>query len=384
MTMPNTTSKNTELITDFLNTDAINPKSLQSPADILDLPVMVFNFFDAQEREILSWVLEIEKVKDFLKLNAKTPLKNLSLSKDQRREVDNISKLFEDRIKKAITITTIASKFKTNEPHTIQKVIVAGLDNAGKTAIMSNFGKKLGMNNLALLKPTHEVDRREIDSKGVKIVLWDFGGQEDYRNKYLATPNSYFIDTDLLIYVIDVQDPIRYSESIEYFSKIMDALAELQIDPYILVFIHKFDPEIQHEKDIVLNVELLKDLIHSTLEDKMSYEIYLTSIFSMVSKEPEFAKTIKDCLARESIMLNDPSREKMNDIEYIMEKILEGVIELGNRVRRLEDITDGTETTPLYTSPPTESFNTSGTKEVKQQIMEELNELFMEVEFKKE
>jgi len=370
--------KSLELITDFLDEDSINLRALRSVYDILELPINAYNFFTEKEMVVLSREMGLNKIEDFSKLDPKSPLK--ILPKDQRKKIKNLSSMFEERIKKAVTITTIAGRFKdSEEPTHIQKIVVVGLDNAGKTALMSNFGAKLGIVNLATLKPTPEVDRREIDTDDIKIVLWDFGGQEDYRNKYLSTPKDYFINTDLLIYVIDVQDDIRYSDSIEYFSKIVDAMVEVNANPYILVFIHKFDPDIQDEESVLLNVEHLKDLVHSTMDGKFTYEIYLTSIYSMLSNEPNFSKAIKDCLSADIYT----SSTKIGEIEYLTEKMLEGILDLAKRVQALENeiSSQGTQDA-IYKSPKIKLFE-GATEKTRKKVLRELEDVFTKWKTKK-
>jgi len=73
-------------------------------------------------------------------------------------------------IKMLTPSSTISQKRKD------QKIIVVGLNNAGKTAILTQFGGRLGIKDLALLKPTRGVNRQEIKTKELNLHLWDFGG----------------------------------------------------------------------------------------------------------------------------------------------------------------------------------------------------------------
>ena len=105
---------------------------------------------------------------------------------------------------------------------------------------MRKFGGEIGIKDLAKLSPTKGVERQEIITSDLVLLIWDFGGQQEYRDKYLEEPNKYFLKIDLIIYVIDLQDPEKYNESINYFEKIIDILEKLEESPYILIFIHKF------------------------------------------------------------------------------------------------------------------------------------------------
>ena len=188
-----------------------------------------------------------------------------------------------------------------------QKVVVIGLDNAGKTAILTKFGGRLGITDLANLKPTKGVDRHYIESEksDLDLYIWDMGGQLEYRNKYLENPEQYFLEIDLLIYVIDVQDEDRFPESFEYFEEVLKILALLEENPFILIYIHKVDPDLKHEPEVLLNIELLKDNLNQLLTHYgFDYEAYLTSIFSLISNEPEFSKYIKEVMKSADSLTN--------------------------------------------------------------------------------
>ncbi len=217
-----------------------------------------------------------------------------------------------------------------------QKVIVVGLNNAGKTAILTQFGGRLGIKDLALLKPTRGVNRQEIKTKELNLHVWDFGGQKDHRKEYLQTPEDYFFGIDLIVYVIDIQDTGRYDESIEYFDHIIENVIKLEATPHVLVFIHKLDPDIREDNDILLNVELIKDLIKSIFQDKkFNYDIYLTSIYSMISSEPQFSKFIKDVMS-DSVSLTNPTALKVSELGGIIEKALNAVIQVSSSLVALE------------------------------------------------
>ena len=67
--------------------------------------------------------------------------------------------------------------------------------------------------------PTKNIERTTLVEKNV--VVWDFGGQETYRNEYLADPESYLSSISYAFYVVDVQDYYRifflFCTSIQFF-----------------------------------------------------------------------------------------------------------------------------------------------------------------------
>ncbi len=173
----------------------------------------------------------------FAEIDQENPFKKISRSKKKKILINLIKKNdpeFEEKLKKAITISLIIQRIKRKsvaEELKDQKIIVLGLNNAGKTAILSKFGGKLGIEKLASLQPTRGVNRQEIKTENARIHIWDFGGQVDHRREYLESPDQYFFGLDLLIYVIDVQAPDRYDESMEYFTQIITEILKLEENP---------------------------------------------------------------------------------------------------------------------------------------------------------
>ncbi|MFX1354735.1 MAG: ADP-ribosylation factor-like protein, partial [Promethearchaeota archaeon] len=156
----------------------------------------------------------------------------------------------EKKLKKAITISSIVVNVKDQEEvfeKKAQKIMIIGLDNAGKTAILTKYGGRLGIDELANLKPTKGVHRQFIktEESELDVFIWDMGGQKQYRNKYMKHPELYFLQIDLLIYVIDIQDSERFAESFEYFEEILQILTTLEENPFIVIYIHKVDPDIK-------------------------------------------------------------------------------------------------------------------------------------------
>lgn len=81
------------------------------------------------------------------------------------------------------------------------KVIVVGLDNAGKTTILY----QLSMNEVIHTSPTIGSNVEEIVCKNVHFFMWDIGGQESLRSSW----NTYFADSDFVIFVVDSTDRER-------------------------------------------------------------------------------------------------------------------------------------------------------------------------------
>ena len=346
-------SEKLNLIKKFLNPDVVDPKDFKTISSIAKLPISSFKFLNMTDEALIKALLDISTISEISKLDREDPFIKIKKSKQKSAKLSKILKEdpeFEEKVKKAITISLIIQKIlyeTTSKKQKDQKIIVVGLNNAGKTAILSKFGGQLGIRDLALLKPTRGVNRQEIKTGDLNLHIWDFGGQKDHRDEYLQAPENYFFGIDLIIYVIDIQDPQRYEESIEYFRKIIEIVVGLEEAPYVLIYLHKYDPDISENDEVALNVELVKDLVKSVFKDKkLDYDIYLSSIYSMISNEPKFSKFIKEVMNK-STSLTDPTTLKISELGEIVEKAINAILQLSASMMALEKRINNLETSEI-------------------------------------
>ncbi len=349
----------------FLDSESVKISKLHDIDDVIKLPILSYKFIDKEESTIMKQLLEISTIGDASKLNKDNPFDSLTeieetdesieLAVSLQKKLEELKVKYptlEEKLKKVITISSLIVSVK-EEKEVIdeigQKVLVAGLDNAGKTATLSKFGGRLGISDMISTRPTKGVVRMKFGSSHLNLYIWDLGGQEEYRERYLNNPEQYFLQLDLLIYIIDVQDPDRFDDALEYFEKIIDSLIILEENPYILIFINKYDPDLKNNPKILLNIELLKDNINELFKTKgydLHLEIYLTSIYSLISREPQFAKYIKNLMSA-SYSLSDPTVRKVEGLGKTLEETLNAVIrlseslstqlnDLDNRLRAIE------------------------------------------------
>jgi len=81
------------------------------------------------------------------------------------------------------------------------KVVIVGLDNAGKTTTLY----KLLLNEVVATTPTIGSNVEEFVYKNIRFLMWDLGGQEMLRSSW----NTYYINTHAVIMVIDSTDRER-------------------------------------------------------------------------------------------------------------------------------------------------------------------------------
>lgn len=165
----------------------------------------------------------------------------------------------------------------------VKKIGYLGLDNAGKTSIITAITKRFGFEEeVSKLMPTRKIARDAFRFLGVEFIRMDFGGQSQYREEYLKYPSKYISGTDLIYYVIDAQDFSRYVESIDYLDEILLYLKEEREYPPICVLFHKFDPQITKDKEINRRILTLKQALTRYSHD---YTIFFfeTSIYDIKS-----------------------------------------------------------------------------------------------------
>jgi GTPase SAR1 family protein len=305
--------------------------------DLLKNPIESYNFLNMREVNFIKVLLMCSNIGDLLQYADKDIYEIISTTQLDSLEKKgiNISELLES-VQKAITISSILHQLKEKSiklEKEAQKIIIAGLDKAGKTAILTTYSGELGIENLSKLRPTIEVDRKVVETKDFRLVIWDFGGQTMYRQKYLQNPSAYFLKLSVLLYVIDIQDYQRFDESFEYFKEILKALRMLEEAPYVLVFIHKYDPDLREDPDIQLNVEFVKENLSEILAEAkdFEYEVYLTSIYSVITKEPKFSKFIKE-MVNERDLVVDPTIAKIEELGNVIENSIKAIITLSESV----------------------------------------------------
>ena len=163
------------------------------------------------------------------------------------------------------------------------KIIIAGLDNAGKTSILTALNKKYNFQkDIIALTPTIRVEYQATEFLKNRVVFWDMGGQEKYRKLYQKKQDLYFSDTDLLVYVVDIQDPERIETSLAYMNMILKNFKKHKMDVPLIISFHKFDPEFIGNEQMVEQIEALRKHI---LKLYPSFRILFqqTSIYDIIS-----------------------------------------------------------------------------------------------------
>ena len=158
-------------------------------------------------------VLKSCTVKDVLQLQNQKIKTIRDLSKIKMEQVEQIAqkaKVEVEALRKWILAASLVARAWAKRSAYLGKneikINIMGLDNAGKSTLVDLLkGKPLSNANLNLT-PTVGVDVQNFESSKYNMYIWDFGGQVSHRNDYFERPEDYFLDIDLLIFVIDMQD----------------------------------------------------------------------------------------------------------------------------------------------------------------------------------
>merc|ERR1712072_537053 len=101
---------------------------------------------------------------------------------------------------------TMGGRSSKPKPLKEAKLLVLGLDNAGKTTLM----KKLAGEDINHIMPTQGFNIKSIKMAGkVQINMWDIGGQRSIRPYW----KNYYQEVKGIVWVVDSTDRRRMGES---------------------------------------------------------------------------------------------------------------------------------------------------------------------------
>ena len=125
----------------------------------------------------------------------------------------------------------LGSFLRRFQSHTPVRLLMLGLDAAGKTTILF----KLKLNETVNTIPTIGFNVENLTYKNLEFNCWDIGGQYKLRSLW----QHYFENTQGLIYVVDSSDKDRIDESAEALAMILSD--ESMNGVPILIYANKMD-----------------------------------------------------------------------------------------------------------------------------------------------
>jgi ADP-ribosylation factor-like protein 2 len=139
-------------------------------------------------------------------------------------------------------LLTVLKKVKQKEQEL--RILILGLDNAGKTTIM----KRICGEDIHEIAPTVGFNIKSLEYHGYTLNMWDVGGQKTIRTYW----RNYFESTDGIIWVVDSVDRWRLDEC---KAQLKDLLSQEKLaGASLLIFANKQDlgGALTHEEIIKL------------------------------------------------------------------------------------------------------------------------------------
>ncbi|DBA01564.1 TPA: hypothetical protein N0F65_011535 [Lagenidium giganteum] len=126
-------------------------------------------------------------------------------------------------------LLSILKKVKEKEKEL--RILMLGLDNAGKTTIL----KKIMGHDITQISPTLGFDIQTLEYKEFKLNVWDVGGQQTIRSYW----RNYFEQTDGLVWVVDSADRGRLEMCKQELFRLLDQ--EKLAGATLIIFANKQD-----------------------------------------------------------------------------------------------------------------------------------------------
>jgi len=176
------------------------------------------------------------------------------------------------------------------------KLVIAGLDNAGKTSFLIALRKKYNFyEKVKDLKPTIKIDYSSFDFMYRWTVnFWDMGGQAKYRKIYINNP-IYFTETDFLYFFIDIQDELKIEESLNYLHELLRIYRDMEYSHEIIVCFHKYDPKFKKNNEFLDRVEMIKNLVLTQNKD-IKFQFFETSYYDISSLSKAISYSLSQLL----------------------------------------------------------------------------------------
>lgn len=126
-------------------------------------------------------------------------------------------------------LLTVIRKAKRKEKE--MRLLMVGLDNAGKTTIV----KRINGEDISTVSPTLGFNIKTMEYNGYRLNVWDVGGQKTIRSYW----RNYYESTDGLIWVVDSADVHRMRDCAQELSELL--LEDKLAGASLLIFANKQD-----------------------------------------------------------------------------------------------------------------------------------------------
>ncbi len=122
------------------------------------------------------------------------------------------------------------------------KILIAGLSEAGKTAVKRIFFLKQQTEDVDSLSATINYERLSLTIHDTPITIVDLGGQKIFLKRFLSGFSPFvFSSVKTFIFLIDVANKTSRNNAIQYFKACLEKLAIFSPEAEVFVFLHKND-----------------------------------------------------------------------------------------------------------------------------------------------
>ncbi|MHA2225242.1 MAG: ADP-ribosylation factor-like protein [Candidatus Hodarchaeales archaeon] len=122
------------------------------------------------------------------------------------------------------------------------KILIAGLSEAGKTAVKRIFFLKQQTKDVDSLSATINYERMAVIINDTPITIVDLGGQKIFLKRFLSGFSPFvFSNVKTFLFLIDVANKTSRNNSLQYFTGCLEKLKTFSPNAEIFVFLHKND-----------------------------------------------------------------------------------------------------------------------------------------------
>ncbi|MHA2231853.1 MAG: ADP-ribosylation factor-like protein, partial [Candidatus Hodarchaeales archaeon] len=158
------------------------------------------------------------------------------------------------------------------------KIILAGLSEAGKTAVKRVFFLGQGADDVDNIAATINYERLIATIKDTPVTIVDLGGQKVFLKRFLGSFSPFiFSAVKSFLFLIDVENKATMNNSIQYFSSCVEKLQSYSPNAEYFVFFHKNDL-VRHLPNYESIHEQLKEQFQ--LESPKKVTFFRTTIYS--------------------------------------------------------------------------------------------------------
>jgi len=231
----------------------------------------------------------------------------------------------------------------------MQKILLIGLDGVGKTSLYQKFFLKKDPVQLQKIQPTRGIAKYTHDFLRTDYTIIDAGGGKEFRQGYIG--NTELVnDLSAIVFVVDVQNPPKYQETVNFFSVWLKSIANSikGVKGYLLY--NKVDPGKEGQvKQGLAHIAQLFEPIESMFPGEMVKT--LTSIYSD-STNQIFQRMLLDLMPKRMSVPVEPRRIESTPTTPITSAVTPPVVKESRITQPTRAVENTTKISPPITPQP--------------------------------